>query len=44
MVRRGEDLEDKNIVKTTRINIDYAKSKDYLLRFYIKDNAFVSKK
>ena len=40
----GEDLEDKNIVKTTRINIDYAKSRDYLLRFYIKDNPFVSKK
>lgn len=33
-----------NIVKTKRINIDYAKAKDYLLRFYIKDNPFVSKK
>lgn len=40
----GEVLDKKNIVETTRINIDYAKSRDYLLRFYIKDNPFVSKK
>lgn len=40
----GEVLDEKNIVETTRINIDYAKSRDYLLRFYIKDNPFVSKK
>lgn len=34
-----------DIVETKRINIDYAvKGKDYLLRFYIKDNPFVSKK
>lgn len=33
------------IVKTKRINIDYAeKGRDYLLRYYIKDNPFVSKK
>lgn len=38
-------LSDDEIVKTPRINIDYAeKAKDYLLRFYIKDNPFVSKK
>ena len=38
-------LSDDEIIKTPRINIDYAeKSKDYLLRFYIKDNPFVSKK
>ena len=38
-------LPDEKIVKTPRINIDYAeKGKDYLLRFYIKDNPFVSKK
>lgn len=37
-------LEDEDIVTTTRINIDYAKSKDYPLRFYIKDNPYVSKK
>lgn len=38
-------LSDDEIVKTPRINIDYAeKAKDYLLRFYIKDNDFISKK
>ena len=37
-------LSEEEIVTTTRINIDYAeKGKDYLLRFYIKDNPFVSK-
>ena len=41
----GESLNQDDIVETTRINIDYAeKGKDYLLRFYIKDNLFVSKK
>lgn len=41
----GERLDQTEIVETTRINIDYAeKGKDYLLRFYIKDNPFVSKK
>lgn len=34
-----------HIVRSKRINIDYAEmAKDYLLRFYIKDNPFVSKK
>lgn len=38
-------LSEEEIVTTTRINIDYAeKGKDYPLRFYIKDNQFVSKK
>lgn len=38
-------LSENEIVKTPRINIDYAENgKDYLLRFYIKDNLFVSKK
>ena len=38
-------IPDDEIVKTPRINIDYAeKGKDYLLRFYIKDNEFRSKK
>ena len=33
------------IVETTRIGIDYAEeAKDFLWRFYIKDNDFVSKK
>lgn len=44
-LENGDKLEEKGIVKTTRINIDYAeKGKDYLLRFYIKDNPFISKK
>lgn len=38
------NLAKENIVKTKRINIDYAQSKDQLLRFYIKDNPYVSKK
>ena len=38
-------ISDDQIIKTPRINIDYAENgKDYLLRFYIKDNPFVSKK
>ncbi|OLS02518.1 DNA-3-methyladenine glycosylase [Tissierella creatinophila] len=40
----AEDILEENIVKTPRINIDYAKSKDYLLRFVIKDNPYISKK
>lgn len=41
----GEIIPEENIVETTRINIDYAeKAKDYLLRFYLKDNPFVSRK
>ncbi|MBC8591626.1 DNA-3-methyladenine glycosylase [Wansuia hejianensis] len=43
-VEDSPKLPREKIIKTTRINIDYAKSKDYLLRFYIKDNPFVSKK
>lgn len=42
-----EDNEDNKfeIVETKRIGIDYAEeAKDFLWRFYIKDNAFVSKK
>lgn len=39
-----EDLEG-TIVKSKRIGIDYAEeAKDYLCRFYFKDNSFVSKK
>lgn len=40
----AEDIPESQIIKTPRINIDYAKSKDYLLRFLIKDNKFISKK
>lgn len=43
-VEDAPNIPTDEIVKTTRINIDYAKSRDYLLRFYIKDNLFVSKK
>ena len=39
------DENDFEIVKTKRIGIDYAEeAKDFLWRFYIKDNDFVSKK
>lgn len=44
-LENGDHIKSEDIVETTRINIDYAeKAKDYLLRFYIKDNPFVSKK
>ncbi len=43
-VEDSPNLAEENIVKTKRINIDYAQSKDQLLRFYIKDNPYVSKK
>lgn len=39
------NLSIEEIVRSPRINIDYAEiAKDYLLRFYIKDNDFVSRK
>ena len=48
----GEDIyleynKERNfeIVETTRMGIDYAEeAKDFLWRYYIKDNPFVSKK
>ncbi len=41
----GPRISDEDLVRTTRINIDYAeKGKDYLFRFYIKNNPYVSKK
>lgn len=44
-VEDGEKLSIDEIIRSKRINIDYAEmGKDYLLRFYIKDNPFVSKK
>lgn len=43
-VEDAPKLSEEEIVKATRINIDYAESRDYLLRFYIRDNPFVSKK
>lgn len=40
-----DNYDDFNIVDTKRIGIDYAEeAKDFLWRFYIKDNPFVSKK
>ncbi len=42
---RDEDLKPSQIVKTTRVGVDYAKEyKDKKWRFYIKDSKFVSKK
>lgn len=43
-LENAEVLSEEKIVNTPRINIDYAKSKDYLLRFHIKDNPYISKK
>lgn len=44
-VEDGIDVPSENIEITKRINIDYAElGRDYLLRFYIKDNPFVSRK
>lgn len=41
----GEDIPEKSIVSSKRINIDYAQeAKDFPWRFYIKDNKFISKK
>ena len=40
-----EYSEDFEVVETKRIGIDYAEeAKDFLWRFYIKDNVYVSKK
>lgn len=40
-----DNYDDIEIVDTKRIGIDYAEeAKDFLWRFYIKDNPFVSKK
>ena len=39
------DIQSKHILKAKRIGVDYAKeSREWLLRFYIKDNPFVSRK
>lgn len=38
-------ISREDIVNSKRINVDYAEmGKDYLLRYYIRDNPFVSKK
>lgn len=41
---KGVKVFKKDIVRTKRIGVDYAsKSRDYLWRFYIKGNKFISK-
>lgn len=41
---RAEDLKPNQIIRTTRVGIDYAKGyKDKKWRFYIKGNKYVSK-
>ena len=43
-VEEGITIKKKQILKTKRINIDYAEeARDYLWRFTIKDNPYVSK-
>ncbi|MDH5475039.1 MAG: DNA-3-methyladenine glycosylase [Cyclobacteriaceae bacterium] len=44
-IEEGMEIEDRNIVSTTRIGIDYAEE-DALLpwRFYIRDNKYISKR
>ena len=37
-------LSSEEIILSKRINVDYAKAKDLLLRFNIKDNPYVSKR
>jgi len=40
-----KNKENFEVVRTTRINIDYAEeARFYPWRFYIKDNPYVSKK
>ena len=42
---RDEEIKPSQIVKTTRIGIDYAKEyKDKKWRYYLKNNPFISKK
>ncbi len=41
----NEEIPEDRIIKTTRVNIDYAQeAKFWKLRFYIKENKFISKK
>ena len=43
-LEEGSHVAKEDIIRSKGINIDYAeKGKDYLLRFFIKDNKFVSK-
>ncbi|MEF9934831.1 MAG: DNA-3-methyladenine glycosylase [Clostridium sp.] len=41
----NENISDDNIIKSKRINIDYSEeARDFLWRYYIKDNKYISKK
>ncbi len=41
----GDKINKEDIIATKRVGIDYAEeAKDFLWRFYIKDNTYVSKK
>lgn len=41
----GEDVKEEEIVYSKRVNIDYAQeAKDFLWRYYIRGNEYVSKK
>ena len=43
-IKRGRNVSKNNIVESKRIGIDYAEDHaDWLCRFHIKDNQFVSK-
>ena len=45
IVDDGFQVNDKDIVKTARVGIDYAEEyKDVPWRYYIKDNPFISRK
>lgn len=45
LVIKDSDNTSFEIVESKRVNIDYAEeAKDYLWRFYIKDNKYISKK
>lgn len=43
-IEYNDEVPEEKIVKSPRINVDYALAKDYLFRFNIKDNPYVSKR
>lgn len=44
-IEHQDKIQAKDIIKTKRVNVDYSEEwKDYLLRYYIKDNPYISKK
>lgn len=44
-ITKGELVSEEDIKASKRVGIDYAEeAKDYLWRFYIKDNKYISKK